>query len=133
MYCWKGGYDCGGEDVDVLSNGLGLHEHHRAGKQVLRRLGAAVRGFGSRKTVRVQRLPALCTFELHPVEPQGLLGHVLDVNLEEYFLAFDGVEEGGGGFRGMDFGLDRQWIGDLADRHEIPILVLYPHTKQRKK
>jgi hypothetical protein len=121
-------YAGGGEDVYILTNGPGLHERHRTGKQRLQGLRAVVRGAGARETVRVKRTPTLCTFEFHPVEPHGLLGHVLDVDFEEHFVAFERVEEGRGGFRGVDLGLDGQGVGDLCHRREI----LSTHSPPKK-
>ena len=100
----------GGEDIYILSNGLGLHERHRTGEQ---RLRAVVRWVGGGEAIRVHRTPALRTFKFHAVETHGLLRHILDVDLKEYFFAFERVEKGRRGFRRVDFGLDGQGIGDL--------------------
>ena len=74
---------------------------------------------GTRKAVRVQRLPALRTVELHSIKPHGFLCHVLNVDFEEYFFAFERVKEGRRRFRGVDLGLDGQRIGDLSHRRQI--------------
>lgn len=84
---------------------------------MLRGLGAII-GAGSGKTVGVCCVPALRALEFHPVKPQGLLRHVLDVDLEEYFLTFKRIKEGRRRFRNVNFGLYGQRIGDLTHGHK---------------
>lgn len=91
--------------------------------------GVLARGAWNGEAVRVKGLPALCAFEFHPVEPHGYLRHVLDVDLEEYLVALERVEEGRRGFRGMNFGLNGQGVGDLSQPHEI----LSTHTSIKGK
>ena len=57
--------------------------------------------------------PTFCTLKLHVFEMHRIQCEVLDVNFEENLVPFRGFEKCRGGHGRMDFGFDRERVGDL--------------------
>lgn len=68
----------GRHDVDILAHILRAHKGGGAGEDAV---------FLSATQVRVFHIPAVYGLKEHTLEPQGLLGEVLNMHLEEDFVS----------------------------------------------
>jgi hypothetical protein len=61
----------------------------------------------------VLEFPPIGALELDTFKPKGLSSKVLDVYFEKHLVPFEFVQEGGGGTGNVDFGSNREGVGDL--------------------